>query len=58
MTLGIGVLCSSAPRPHVPHPDAIILLGDSLSSTETELVEDLHEMYIRQDDELFSWPVP
>ena len=54
MTLGIGVLCCSMPPPHVPRPDAIVLLGDTIGSTETESVEDLHEMYIDPHSKLFG----
>ena len=54
MTLGIGVLCSSTPQLHAPRPDAIVLLGDTIGSTDTESIEGLHETYIDPNEKLFG----
>jgi hypothetical protein len=45
MTIGIGVLCSSKPKPHLPRPDTIIMMADTMGSTETDSTEDLHKLY-------------
>ena len=54
MTLGIGVLCSSKPGPSVPRPDAIVLIGDTIGSTDPEFVEPQHEMYFKSAEKLFG----
>jgi hypothetical protein len=53
MTLGIGVLCSSKLMPR-PRPDAIVLMGDTIGSTDTESVEGLHEIYFNPAEKLFG----
>lgn len=45
MTIGIGVLCSSKPRPHEPRPDALVMIADTMGSTETDSIDELHKMY-------------
>ncbi len=45
MTIGIGLLASSKPRPHVPRPDTVILLADTMGSTETDSTDELHKIF-------------
>lgn len=54
MTIGIGVLCSTKPRPHVPRPDAIVMIADTMGSTETDSTDDLHKMYVGDDVHLYA----
>jgi hypothetical protein len=54
MTLGIGVLCSSKPVPCVPRPDAMVLIGDTIGSTDIESAEAQHEMYFNPVEKLFG----
>ena len=53
MTIGIGVLCSSKPRPFVPRPDAVILMADTMGSTETDSTPELHKLYVEGKENLF-----
>lgn len=46
MTIGIGVLCSTQPRPHKPRPDAFVLISDTMGSTETDSNNDTYKMYV------------
>lgn len=48
MTIGIGVLCSTKPKPHEPRPDALILIADSMGSTDTDSVDELHKLYFSE----------
>lgn len=55
MTIGIGVLCSSQPKPYTPRPDSVILVADTMGSTQTDSTDDLHKMWI--NDDLGIWAV-
>src|SRR5438132_9860970 len=52
MTIGIGVLCSTRPKPHEPRPDAIVMIADTMGSTETDSTDDLHKMYVYPEERL------
>jgi hypothetical protein len=54
MTIGIGVLCSTMPKPHVPRPDAIVLLTDTIDPLDTDAVDEMHKTYIYPDEKLFA----
>jgi hypothetical protein len=51
VTIGIGVLCSSQPRPHLIRPDCVALLADTMGSHETDSTPELHKLFI--DDNLY-----
>jgi hypothetical protein len=53
MTIGIGVLCSTMPKPHAPRPDAIVMLSDTMGSTDLDSTE-LHKMMIDEERSLFA----
>src|ERR1039458_921553 len=53
MTVGIGVLCSSKPRPHPIRPDSLILMADTMGSTEYDSTSELHKICIEKDENLF-----
>jgi hypothetical protein len=53
MTIGIGVLCSSKPKPHPIRPDGLILVTDTMGSTETDSTSELHKLGIEEDERLF-----
>jgi hypothetical protein len=46
MTIGIGVLCSTQPKPYSPRPDAIVMVADTMGSTDTDSTNDLHKMLL------------
>jgi hypothetical protein len=52
MTIGIGVLFSSKPRPHPIRPDGLILIADTMGSTETDSTAELHKLWI--EDNLYA----
>jgi len=52
MTIGIGVLCSSKPRPHPIRPDGLILIADTMGSTDTDSTSELHKLWI--EDNLYA----
>lgn len=54
MTIGIGVLCSSKPKPHVPRPDSIVMISDTMGSTDTDSTDDLHKMFIDEETRLYA----
>jgi hypothetical protein len=54
MTIGIGVLCSTQPRPHTPRPDAIVMLSDTMGSTDTDSTDQLHKMLIDPERMIFA----
>ena len=54
MTIGIGVLCSTEPRPHVPRPDALVMIADTMGSTETDSTGELHKMYFFPEEQVFA----
>src|ERR1700691_663916 len=54
VTIGIGVLCSSKPRPHEPRPDGIIMVADTMGSTETDSTDALHKMYFDPDARMYA----
>jgi hypothetical protein len=49
VTIGIGVLCSTKPKPYLPRPDAIAMIADTMGSTETDSTDDLHKMWLNDD---------
>jgi len=53
MTIGIGVLCSSKPRPHPIRPDSLILMADTMGSTDYDSTSELHKICVEQDENLF-----
>jgi hypothetical protein len=53
MTIGIGVLFSSKPRPHLIRPDGMILITDTMGSTETDSTAELHKLCIEDKDSLY-----
>jgi hypothetical protein len=53
MTIGIGVLCSSKPRPHPIRPDSLILMADTMGSTDSDSTSELHKICIEKDENLF-----
>jgi hypothetical protein len=53
VTIGIGVLCSTMPKPHVPQPDAMILISDIIESIDSDSENELRKMYIYPDEKLF-----
>ena len=50
MTIGIGVLSSSKPKPQLPRPDSIILMADTMGSSDFDSTDELRKMWI--DDKL------
>jgi hypothetical protein len=54
MTIGIGVLCSTMPRPHVPRPDAIVLLADAVDPPDMDAVDELHKAYVYPEEGLIA----
>ena len=55
MTIGIGVLCSSRPKPHTPRPDSLILIADTMGSSDYDSTDELHKMWL--DSELGVYAV-
>ena len=53
MTIGIGVLCSSQPRPHKIRPDGLILMADTMGSTDVDSTSELHKLGIEEDQKLY-----
>jgi hypothetical protein len=53
MTIGIGVLCSSKPRPHPIRPDSLILMADTMGSTDFDSTSELHKICVEKDENLF-----
>ena len=54
MTIGIGVLCSTLPKPHKPRPDALIMIANTMGSWDTDSTDDLHKMWINDDLQLYA----
>jgi hypothetical protein len=54
LTIGIGVLCSTQPRPYAPRPNAIVMMSDTMGSTDTDSTDDLHKMLIDSDLKVFA----
>jgi hypothetical protein len=54
MTIGIGVLCSTKPKPHTPRPDSFVLIADTMGSTETDSTDALHKMWLDDDLQLYA----
>ena len=52
MTIGIGVLCSTRPKPSQPRPDCIILVSDTMGSTDFDSTDELLKNF-RNDDSKF-----
>jgi hypothetical protein len=57
MTIGVGILCSThnfIDDGARPRPDAIILLADTMGSTETDSTGELHKINYDEKNELFA----
>jgi hypothetical protein len=54
MTIGIGVLCSTQPKPHVPRPDALVMIADTMGSTDTDSTGELHKMLFDPGGRLYA----
>ncbi len=54
MTIGIGVLCSTQPKPYQPRPDTVILISDTMGSTDTDSHDDLRKMFLTPELGLYS----
>lgn len=54
MTIGIGVLSSTKPYPETPRPDSIILMSDTMGSTQTDSTDELHKMWLNDDLKLYA----
>ena len=44
MTIGIGVLASTVPRPSLARPDAIVMMADTMGSSESDSTSELHKL--------------
>jgi hypothetical protein len=54
VTIGIGVLASTQPKPHLPRPDAIVMIADTMGSTDTDSTNELYKMWINDDLRLYA----
>lgn len=54
VTIGIGVLCSSLPKPHRPRPDALVMVADTMGSFDTDSTDELHKMWINDDLRIYA----
>jgi len=54
VTLGVGALCSTTDKPHLPHPNAIVLLSHVSGSTCTDSRGELHTIYSYPEEKLFG----
>jgi len=54
MTIGIGVLGSTKPRPHVPRPDGLVMISDTMGSTPYDSTDELHKMLINDEARLYA----
>ena len=58
MTVGIGVLCSTYKEfddlVGKPRPDAIILIADTMGSTETDSTREMHKIFMDKDLGVFA----
>jgi hypothetical protein len=54
MTIGIGVLCSTQPKPRAPKPDALVLVADTKVSTETDSLDELHKVFIDEESRFYG----
>ena len=55
MTIGIGALCSSTARGQgVQRPDTVILMADTMGSTDTDSTPELHKLYIDKEMNFFA----
>src|ERR1035441_6147287 len=54
MTIGIGVLCSTQPKPYDLMPDALVMISDTMGSTETDSTGELHKMLFDPESRMFA----
>jgi hypothetical protein len=54
MTIGIGVLCSTAAAHHEPRPDALVMIADTMGSTEYDSTGELHKMLYDPNNRMYS----
>jgi hypothetical protein len=54
MTIGIGVLCSTKPKPHTPRPDALVMVADTMGSTETDSLDELHKLFTDEEARFYG----
>lgn len=54
LTIGIGVLCSSRGRETPCGPDTILMLADTMGSTDTDSTNELGKMFVRPDQNLYA----
>jgi hypothetical protein len=54
MTIGIGVLCSEKRKPAQPRPDHLILVADTMGSTDTDSTADLHKMFVNDELRVYA----
>lgn len=54
MTIGIGVLCSSKPRPYEPRPDTVVLMADTMGSTQTDSTDQLHKLLVDDKQQVYA----
>lgn len=49
VTIGIGLVCSSNPKPTFIRPDTLVLMADTMGSTDTGSTPELHKLYIEEN---------
>lgn len=54
MTIGIGVLCSTKPKPYKPRPDALVMIADTMGSSEIDSTGELHKMFVLREDRIYA----
>lgn len=55
VTIGVGVLCSTIAKPDPGlRPDAIVMLSDTMGSTDTDSIDNLHKMLIDENRNLYA----
>jgi len=62
MTIGIGVLCCSKPKhPHFSvgpekevRPDSLVMIADTMGSTDYDSTDDLHKMYVYPTEQMYG----
>ena len=54
MSIGIGVLCCTQPNPPNLAPDAMVMISDTMGSTDTDSLGELHKMLFDPEHKLFS----
>jgi hypothetical protein len=53
LTIGIGVLCSSA-APGAPSPDTLVLVADTMGSTDYDSTHQLHKLVFDQENKIYA----